>query len=81
MQFMSIVLAHEIAHTLGIEEMYDNKKYPDHDGDEDEMQCIMEETEISGIRDLYEKIINGGDAFCEYCIVELGAIPDDAYES
>lgn len=79
---MAIVLAHEIAHTLGLEEMYDNKKYPDHDGDEDEMQCIMEETEISGICGLYEKINNGGDAFCADCIAELTeAIPDDAYES
>ena len=85
---MAIVLAHEIAHTLGLEEMYDNENYPNHAGNTG-MQCIMELADVNYIDDLYNAIINNSNsdtervsAFCPYCIAELTeAIPDDAYES
>lgn len=79
--FMSIVLAHEVAHTLGLVEMYDNEDYPDHDGNTG-MQCIMEYADLETIDDIYRSIKLGEGAFCPNCIYELTqCIPDNAYEN
>ena len=87
--FMSINLAHEIAHTLGLDEVYNNQygDNPSHDG-EGEWQCIMEnaflreynDTETN--TDAFYDSINNGDAsgLCAYCLAKIDAeIPDDAY--
>ena len=84
LQLMAIVLAHEVAHTLGLEEMYDNPDYPDHDGADTKMLCIMEairDENRDHLSTFYQQImLDGVTAFCSTCLNKLLDIPNDAYE-
>lgn len=68
--FMSIILAHEIAHTLGLKEVYDNQygDYAGHDTASGGL-CIM----VNGAGRLapgfYERVQEGECAgLCDYCL-------------
>ena len=79
--YMATVLAHEIAHTLGLQEVYDNaySDGEDHAGEEG-MQCIMEYAHGNSMDKLYE---SGQNALCLYCREKLRLeTPDNknAYE-
>lgn len=82
--FISVNLAHEIAHTLGLKEVYDNQygDYAGHDTASGGL-CIM----VNGAGRLapgfYERVQEGECAgLCDYCLGKLrNEIPDDAYES
>ncbi len=78
-EYMAIVLAHEIAHSLGLKEVYNNV-YGDgieHAGTEG-MQCIMETLHFGTMDYLYDL---GSAALCENCRGKLhDEIPDNAYE-
>ena len=89
---MSINLAHEVAHTLGLKEIYNNDYEDDsivngtpwHDNDETGM-CIMKSYETIDVSDLYRQTLaDEASALCDYCIGKLHteAIQDrDLYES
>ena len=87
--YMSIILAHEIAHTLGLREVYANAYGDlsissvghDHSG-EDGLQCIMENTKFGLYDALYTSILNNAAAFCTYCNDKLTSeIDHDIYSS
>ena len=74
---MCIIAAHEIAHTLGLKEVYTNSnKYgdnPDHDEvDTTPFECVMEAYQSDDVVQLYESIRSGyASAFCTYCADKL----------
>ena len=82
---MAITIAHEIAHTLGLDEVY-NDSYgdcSDHDG-ADGLQCVMENFSAEySANAFYEGVKNGTlSGLCDYCIEKLHSeISADAYES
>ncbi|MBP3305771.1 MAG: hypothetical protein J6L24_07365 [Oscillospiraceae bacterium] len=80
---MSINLAHEVAHTMGLREIYSNY-YGDatnHAGDEG-MQCIMELVDPDSISSLWSSIYNEeAPALCDYCINKLNTVMySDAFD-
>jgi hypothetical protein len=89
---MSINLAHEVAHTLGLKEIYNNDYEDDsivngppwHDNDETGM-CIMKSYGTYDAPKLYSQTLDSqASALCDYCIGKLHteAIQDrDLYES
>ena len=89
---MALNLAHEVAHTLGLKEIYNNAYDDDsivngtpwHDNDETGM-CIMKSYATIDVSDLYRQTLAGeASALCDYCIGKLHteAIQDrDLYES
>ena len=83
---MSIVLAHEVAHTLGLDEIYTNDYGDDIQHDEDtsleSFMCIMELLDFDDIAYFYECIKEGAlPGLCEYCVSKLAdEIADDVYE-
>ena len=93
--FMSINLAHEVAHTLDLKEIYDNdyndnvttnsKYYPhDTDPDQDSFRCIMQLYSNYRQGALHNNVRAGVEsALCDYCIEKLHtvALKDDVYES
>lgn len=63
--FMSIVLAHEIAHAFGFEDNYDRNSHKD-----DDWQCVMEYThsEEDARWEFFQQVLLfEDDAFCEDC--------------
>lgn len=79
-EYMAIVLAHEIAHTFGLKEIYENNygDCTDHTNDSN-MQCIMDYAFAPGMIELYSL---GSDALCDYCRSKLQLeIPSNAYEN
>lgn len=89
---MSINLAHEVAHTLWLKEIYNNDYEDDaivngttwHDNDETGM-CIMKSYGTYDAPKLYSQTLDSqASALCDYCIGKLHteAIQDrDLYES
>jgi hypothetical protein len=91
---MSINLAHEVAHTLGLKEIYNNDYEDDSivngktwhdDGSVTSNMCIMKHYDGYDASELYTQTVNGeASALCDYCIGKLHteAIQDrDLYES
>ena len=79
---MSLVLAHEIAHTLEMYEMYN--WHEDHTPEQGrEFGCIMNQYDPEKAEDFYGDIMAGRDtALCETCTAILtGQIMDDVYEN
>ena len=77
-------LAHEIAHTLNLREVYDNA-YGDnvnHAGDTG-VQCVMEQLSSYKLTDFVDAVYRDNEgAFCEYCTYKLLQVaPSNAYES
>ena len=65
---MSVLLAHEVAHTLGLEEAYNTEGH-DH---QTSWECIMEKYKEEHLENIYSDIKNGlAPAFCEDCIAGL----------
>jgi len=61
---MALILAHEIAHTMGMDEVYDNPGHDQHNA----YVCIMEHYEEEYANKYYEKILSGDkEPFCESC--------------
>ena len=77
---MAVILAHEIAHTLGLGEVNENE-YGDaalHEG-ADGMQCIMEGLHYSTI---YTLSTSGTSALCDDCRDKLHqCVPLNAYQN
>jgi hypothetical protein len=87
-------LAHEVAHTLGLKEIYDNAYGDDsivdgttwhNNGTEESNMCIMKRYEYYDTSELFTQTVDGqASALSEYCIAKLHtkAIKDsDLYES
>ncbi len=65
---MSLVLAHEIAHTFGMEEVYDDDQHDTLDS----FTCVMEVFEGNYAGIFYRSIVeNGADPFCDNCKEKL----------
>ena len=80
--YMSLVLAHEIAHSLEMYEMYN--WHEDHTPEQGrEFGCIMNQYDPEKAEDFYGDIMAGRDtALCETCTAILtGQIMDDVYEN
>ena len=80
--FMSVILAHEIAHTLGLKEIYRNDYGDDtshsNTSENGYMSCIMEAVLPGSLDQLYS---SGSAALCDYCRGKLHTeIPVDVYE-
>ena len=74
---MAVLLAHEIAHTLGLQEVY-NGDYGDSTAHNVDMTCIMARVHYDKVNALYG---SGGAALCLDCRGYLqDEIPDDTYE-
>lgn len=76
---MSVLLAHEIVHTLGMDDVYSEE----HDG-ADDYQCIMEYVQIDDLGDYFGRINDSANpkdtAFCSSCISALDdLIPNHDY--
>lgn len=82
--YVSAVLAHEIAHTLNLGEVYENEygDYANHAG-QPGMQCVMELFNAETVVPFITEVNNGNrNALCGYCINKLlQNIPSNAYES
>ena len=77
MEFMSITLIHEVAHTLGLKEQDDE---PNH-GMHDPWTCIMGVLDPAEIYEFYGEYVLGDELFCPACSEKLrDSITDDAYE-
>ena len=64
---MAITLAHEVAHTLGLEEAYLDSNH-----DVEGWHCVMERYNSSGAQRFYTYILNNAEsAFCPDCIANL----------
>lgn len=72
---MSVLLAHEIAHTLELGEQYIYASH-EHEG---QMQCIMEGLDMQYLDSFYSSIQNLETAFCDDCIAKLEDIPQNSY--
>lgn len=91
--FMSLVLAHEVGHTLGLREVYDNH-YGDNPNHEDYttykkgtdtnfqmMNCIMNRLLFQSAQDYYSGYLYE-PALCEYCVSKLMEVmPTNVYEN
>ena len=61
---MALILAHEIAHTMGMDDVYDNLGHDQRDA----YVCIMEHYEEEYANKYYDKILSGEkEPFCESC--------------
>ena len=73
---LALTAAHELAHTLGLREVYSNE-YGDNSNHDvkDGLACVMEAFEPGDYeKDFYEDVIADEDtAFCNYCIGKLAA--------
>ena len=73
---MAVVLIHETAHTLGLEEYYDIANHA-----EEGYQCVMEnydEDNKSDLCDFYDRICSGSaSAFCGHCKQKLEDLISD----
>lgn len=89
---MAINLAHEVAHTLGLKEIYFNEYGDDepvgenntvHSVYDDDYRCIMKYYNGYYPPALYYEVLGGDEsALCNYCIEKLKTeVPLDAYES
>ena len=75
--YMQITLAHEISHTLELEDMYAVEGHATEEG----VRCLMENFDESDTDQFCDTILNGESAFCDDCIARLHeVIPDNAYE-
>lgn len=87
-----ITLSHELAHTFGMEEVYDNgyvevegsdelwddPTIPNHDAT-NQMVCVMERLKNNYAADFYNKISNGYiSAFCPSCSLSMEIYTDEA---
>ena len=83
--FMAITLAHEVAHTLGMSDVYNNDYYSHVTGHSsyNVTQCIMGTYDKTNASDYYGKIMNQETtALCADCIEILNdEMADDLYES
>ncbi len=78
---MSIVLAHEVAHTMGLSEQYGDKdKKTEHDIYMEELKaltskeycCVMEKCYSQYVVVFYEDILRGDiNAFCDLCVEKM----------
>lgn len=78
--YMAVILAHEIAHTLGLKEIYLDAygDGADHAG-QDGMQCIMEYAHGDSMDSLFNQ---GYNALCDYCREKLQEeISSNVYEN
>lgn len=65
---VSMFLAHETAHILGMDDVYDNVG---HDVDKATI-CIMEKFEAKHVYDFYSGVLNGTTApFCDSCMAKM----------
>ena len=89
---MALTLAHEVAHTLGLNEIYSNtygddpnlKHSPGYNNDpENPFMCIMRRIEFETADDFYLSVLNEeNDGLCEYCSGKLEQyIPTNVYEN
>ena len=66
---MALLLTHEVAHTLGMEEAFND---PNHNKDLDDWECVMEKYDYNGMYSFYNAIYRGEQLpFCEDCIESL----------
>ena len=82
--FMAIILAHEIAHTLGVNDVYNNSYYPDVTVHTNyaSVQCIMAYFDQANAENFYQSIQNGTSAFCTDCIELLHSeMVENVYEN
>ena len=84
-EFMSITLAHEMAHTLGMSDVYNNYFYSHVSGHSgyDETQCVMSTFDEDNARTYYESVVDeNATALCDDCKEILHEeMVDDLYES
>lgn len=69
---MSLNLAHEFAHTLGMDDKYYNEPHSTSSG-----SCVMEEypEDLEMFQDFYKKVSRGyTDLFCSSCESEIEAL-------
>ena len=82
--FMSITLAHEIAHTLGMSDVYNNSYYPNVTVHTNyaTVPCIMAYFDQANAENFYQSIQNGTSAFCADCIELLHSeMVENVYEN
>ena len=82
-EFISLSLAHEIAHTLGLQEVYFNAygDYENHDSKSGGL-CVMTNGPAANASEFYQQVLSGESAFCDYCLSKLHSeIPEDAYNT
>jgi hypothetical protein len=87
-EFMSIILAHEVVHTLGMGDVYDYRFYEDAEhcysfsSEENIVDCIMETLSCMDAQSLYASILEGNSGLCSDCLDRLhDEIADDVYEN
>lgn len=74
--YMANILAHEAAHTFGMDDVYDN---PNHDVEND-WKCIMEKMETVKINEFYNAILTGKESgICDSCYQELKSNVADCF--
>ena len=68
--YMSLILAHELAHVFGLDDVYDNSGHDVENG----FVCVMEYYEEENAEPFYDRVLSGEDvAFCESCQAQLYA--------
>lgn len=73
---MSCILLHEVAHSFGLDDVYDTDW---HDG-EDGIQCVMERSDENDYEVFYENTKNGSTSpFCDYCEERLRTLVANKY--
>lgn len=79
--FMSLILAHEIAHTLGMSDVYNNLTYANAPHISNNSECIMELFGNIDASSFYDNILyNDYPPMCADCIQILNSeIADDSY--
>lgn len=81
--YMSLILAHEIAHTLGMSDVYDYSYYANVPHAEGKWSaCIMDAFSKKDCQTFYQNVCSGQSGLCDACIQLLQTeILDDVYEN
>ena len=75
---MAIVLMHETAHTLGIDDVYDNVGHDVDDG----FRCVMERFDKEYANEYYENVLSGvEDPFCPSCLSKMKKLAPNTFYS
>ena len=81
--FMSVVLAHEIGHTFGLDERYtiSSHKLENEIKCNESLQCVMESAvDSDALVEFYQGVLDGMiDPFCSTCENDLIATKDDVF--